>query len=87
VVIPSALEYAEDMQDLQFLIYEATPDDYGDLFTAEKFRQHLRVFPEGQFIALDTETGRIVGITASMRMDFDPERPFVESWTTTTGFG
>jgi hypothetical protein len=87
VVIPSALDYAEEMQDLQFLIYDATPDDYGDCLTAAKFRQHLQAFPEGQFVALDTETGRIVGITASLRMRFDPERPFLESWATTTGDG
>ena len=87
VVIPSALEYAEEMQNLQFLIYEATPDDYGDCLTAAMFRQHVQVFPEGQFVALDSETGRVVGITASLRMRFDAERPFLESWTTTTGFG
>ncbi len=86
-VIPSALEYVEEMQGLQFLIYDATPDDYGDCLTAAMFRQHVQVFPQGQFIALDTDTGRIVGITVSMRMNFDPSRPFVEPWVTTTGYG
>jgi hypothetical protein len=87
LVIPSALEYVEEMQDLLYLIYDVTPDDYGDLFTAAMFRQHLQVFPEGQFIALDTDSERIVGITVSMRMDFDPAKPFVEPWVTTTGYG
>jgi hypothetical protein len=86
-VIPSALEYVEDMQDLLYLIYDATPDDYGDLFTAEMFRQHLQVFPEGQFIARDGDNGKLVGITVSMRMDFDPAKPFVEPWVKTIGYG
>jgi hypothetical protein len=86
-VIPSALEYVEEMQDLLFLIYDVTSDDYEDLFTAEMFGQHLQVFPEGQFIALDSEAERIVGITVSMRMNFDASRPFVEPWVTTTGYG
>lgn len=86
-VIPASAQHVEAMEALQFLIYEATPDDRGDCLTADMFRQHLAVFPEGQFITLDTETNRIVGITASMRMNFDASRPFIEPWVVTTGYG
>lgn len=87
MVLPSAAEYADEMEDLQLLIYNATADNRGDCLTAAMFRCHLRVFPEGQFIAQDTDTGRIVGITASMRMNFDPDKPMAEPWMVTIGGG
>jgi|FLYN01.1.fsa_nt_gi GNAT superfamily N-acetyltransferase len=87
LLLPSAVEYAEEMEALQFLVYEATADDYGDCLTADMFRRHMQVFPEGQFIALDTDSERIVGLTASMRMNFDITRPFAEPWVVTIGHG
>jgi GNAT superfamily N-acetyltransferase len=85
-VIPSAREYAEAMEDLQVLVYEmGEREECDDCLTAARFREHIRVFPEGQFIALDG--GRVVGLTASMRMRFDPSQPMAEPWTVTIGNG
>lgn len=84
VVIPSSAEYADQMVELMCAAYNCTPDE---TFTAEQFRTHMRVFPEGQFIAIDTDTNRVVGLTASMRVDFDPNFPLLESWVETTNYG
>jgi len=86
VVIPSAVEYAQAMEALQFLVYDiGSLDDCDDCLTAAKFREHVRIFPEGQFIALDG--GRVVGVTASMRINFDPDQPMAEPWVKTIGDG
>jgi len=88
VVIPSAAEYADQMQALQYLLYDVPADEAPvGVLRAEHFRNHLRVFPEGQFIALEVETNRVVGLTVSMQMAFDPTQPLLESWVSTTGYG
>jgi GNAT superfamily N-acetyltransferase len=86
-ILPTTAAYAEEMEALHCLTYDIEPGECDDCLTAAKFRQHVRVFPEGQFVALDTATNRIVGLTVSMRIDFDPNRPFVEPWMNTIGDG
>ena len=88
VVKPSSEQYAEKMEQLQLLVYNPSPEEGLDgILTAEHFRNHLRVFPEGQFIAVDTETDAVVGLTASMRLDFNPATSLLDSWEATTGDG
>ncbi len=90
VVIPAKPEYVEQMESLHQRAYgyrAADVSDCDECLTAEKFRNHLRVFPEGQFIALDTATDDVVGATVSMLIDFDPASPVLEAWVKTTDFG
>jgi hypothetical protein len=88
VVKPSSEQYVEKMEQLQILVYEPTPEEGLDgILTADCFRNHLRVFPEGQFIAVDTATDEVVGLTASMRLDFYPAESLLDSWSATTGDG
>ena len=88
VVIPSAAEYADQMQELQYTLYDVPRDEAPvGVLRAEHFRNHLRVFPEGQFMALEVETGRVVGLTVCMRIPFEPAQPLLESWVATTGYG
>lgn len=87
VVVPSSAEYTEQMQQLQHIVYHSTPEQPDGVLLAEHFRNHLKVFPEGQFIALDTTTNTVVGLTVSMRMNFDPNKPFIEPWSVTIGDG
>jgi len=61
-------------------------DDAAEALTAEKFRQHLAIFPEGQFIALDKTTDRVVGLTASMRVNLDAHDA-AKSWAELTNDG
>jgi len=90
VVIPSQSKYVEQMEELHQRAYGYRASgitDCDECLTAQKFLNHLRVFPEGQFIALDTATDQVVGSTVSMRMDFDPANPVLEAWVKTTDFG
>lgn len=93
VVIPGTAHYAQQMETLHRIAYDyvgyspSEPDARDECLTADKFRHHLRLFPEGQFIALDAATRQAVGGTVSMRMGFDPARPMLEPWVKTTDFG
>jgi ribosomal protein S18 acetylase RimI-like enzyme len=40
-------------------------------WTAGQLQSHLAVFPEGQLVAVDPDTGRIVGMAASLRLRWD----------------
>lgn len=84
-IVPSTPRYAEAMQDLMHLVYRTTRADPDGTFTAAMFKRHMQLFPDGQFIALDA--GRVVGLTASMRIPFDPAQPFIEGWYTTISDG
>ncbi len=55
--------------------------------TAEKYARHLEIFPEGQFLALEVETDTVIGVTTSMRLDFDPVKPCLRSWAEITSDG
>lgn len=88
VVIPSTRAYADPLAQCHQAAYgytpaEATPED----LTAEKFARHQQLFPEGQFMALEVETDRIVGAAVSMRLDFDPRKPDLRSWSQITTYG
>jgi hypothetical protein len=89
VVVPSSTEYVEQMQALQFELYDVPSVDEASVgvLCAEHFRNHLRVFPEGQFVALEVDTNRVVGLTVCMRIAYDPRKPLLESWMSTTGYG
>jgi len=87
IVIPSSAQYAEQMEDLMHASYGTTREDPEQVFTAAMFRQHLDIFPEGQFIAVDTETDMVVGVTISMRKNFDPNQRVTEGWWASIGYG
>ena len=84
VVVPSSAKYAEQMVELMCATYGCKPSQ---TFSAEQFRTHQQIFPEGQFIALDVDSDRVVGLTASMRVDFDPAQPLMARWVETTNYG
>jgi len=86
-IIPSSAQYAEQMETLTGIVYETNPRDEDECFNADHFRAHLNVFPEGQFIAVDTQTDTVIGLTASMRYNFNPGHPIHESWWQIVGYG
>jgi ribosomal protein S18 acetylase RimI-like enzyme len=45
------------------------PDD--EPWTEEQLASHLRVFPEGQLVAVDRSTGRVIGMAASLIVRWD----------------
>ena len=90
-VVPSSAQYLGQMEMCHQLAYGYTSEeDISDLdseaLTAEKFRQHLAIFPAGQFIALDKATDRVVGLTVSMRVDLNAHDA-AKSWAELTNDG
>jgi len=59
----------EDFDTIERISRITYPDDFP--WTAEYLSKHLIVFPEGQFVAVDTETGEVVGMAASLIINWD----------------
>jgi GNAT superfamily N-acetyltransferase len=80
---------AEAMQDLFLATFDpdATPDNCEQCMVAAQFRHHRLLFPEGQFIAWDTEAARLVGFSVTMRAEYDPTHPHLDSWWVSSGEG
>jgi len=88
VIRPAALADINQMEAVQRETYpDFDPEHHEDTLTAAHFRKHLEIFPEGQFVALDSATNRVVGLTSGMRLAFDPAVPFLKSWLDITGSG
>ena len=81
-VIPASARYAEQVEALQHAAYD---DD--DVINAEMFRSMVAHFPEGQFLAVETDTDTVVGLTSGMIIQFEPTEDLRESWKATTGDG
>lgn len=47
-------------------VYPGTP-----VWTAEQLKSHLDIFPSGQFVAVNEETNKIVGMAASLIISWD----------------
>jgi hypothetical protein len=85
-ILPSSARYVEQMEALLHTAYGSTPGD-DECLTADMFLEHIVRFPEGQYIAVDGDD-RVIGLTASLRMNFDPRRPVLsEPWWVTIGYG
>lgn len=84
-VVPSEPQYADEMTAHMARVYGMANGDFDQIFTAEMYRQHIAVFPEGQFTAFHGD--QVVGVTSSMRIRFDPARPMNEPWWVTVGEG
>lgn len=55
-------ERAEECASLQPLCYPTLAEN--EQVTAAQFIRHVQVFPEGQFMAIERDSGRVVGTTA-----------------------
>ena len=87
-ILPGAERYTVQMENLMATVYNLDPQNDEDcLFNAAHFRQHLAIFPEGQFVAVDTSTDTVVGLTVSMRIHFNPHEPMLTSWWELIGHG
>ena len=84
-VVPSSAKYLGQMEMCHQQAYGYSGVD-SEALTAAKFRQHLEIFPAGQFIALDKSTDRVVGLTVSMRVNLDAHDE-AKSWAELTNDG
>jgi GNAT superfamily N-acetyltransferase len=64
-------ELIPQLVELQILCYPTLADS--SRLKAPHFESHLRIFPEGQWVALDGE--RVVGMSAGFLITFDFEHP------------
>ena len=58
-------EHAEACGMLEQVCYPSLSDD--EKIRPEQFHRHITQFPAGQFVALDTRSGRVVGCTGGFR--------------------
>ena len=88
-VVPSSAKYLGQMEMCHQLAYGYSATDAAadsEALTAAKFRQHLAIFPAGQFVAVDKTTDRVVGLTVSMRVDLKAHDA-AKSWAELTNDG
>ena len=71
VVHRTGPEHAERLEQLQQIVFPTLAPE--ERFRAEHYRRHVELFPEGQFCVLDGV--RVVGMTSTVRMDFDFAHP------------
>lgn len=86
-VLPATHERSVELQQLAMLAYEVSPQVAARYWSTKMFRARNEAFPEGQWMAVDTTTGKVIGYTSGMRFDFDRNAPLLETWERTTGYG
>lgn len=89
-VIPARMGYANQMEICHQVAYgysAAGADEEPESLTAAKFRQHLQIFPEGQFMALDVAADLVVGTSSNMRLNFNLRKQNARSWAEITNDG
>jgi GNAT superfamily N-acetyltransferase len=75
-IVHTRPEHGEALEKIQHLVYPTLTDD--ELYTAKKYRKHIEIFPQGQFVALVTYEGRaplVAGSTVTFRTNFDFDHP------------
>ena len=86
-LVPAAANYVEPIQALACAAYNIDPALADEWFPLEQYHSRIKHFPEGQVIAIDRANGKVIGMTSSMRFQFNPEATFLETWDRTTGYG
>ena len=87
VVVPARPEHAQGMEDLIRAVYDMAPDEPLDDLYVDTFLKHMQIFPEGQWVALDVLTNRVVGTTTNLLMNFDLARPVLKPWLESVDYG
>jgi len=82
VLVHTQPEHAEALGELQRIVFPTLAPE--ERFEARHYKKHIELFPEGQFCVLDEASGqvvprqglpRVVGMTSTIRMDFDFDHP------------
>jgi GNAT superfamily N-acetyltransferase len=89
VILPTDLDYLDDLVKVQREAYNLTPDEYDhpEIMQAYKYESHLRVFPDGQFMALEAFEDKVVGACVSQIIDHDLAQPVTHAWAKATNYG
>lgn len=76
--------YAEDFSQITKLSRQIYPNDTP--WKEEELASHLELFPQGQFVAVESKTGEIVGMSASLIILWD-DYDINENWNEFTDGG
>jgi GNAT superfamily N-acetyltransferase len=66
-------EHVAQLDELQRIVFPTLAP--AERFEARHYLRHIEQFPEGQLCVVETATDRVVGMTSTVRMDFDFEHP------------
>lgn len=75
-IVSTTADHADSLEALQRLVFPTLAEE--ELFRAEHYLKHLELFPEGQFIAIDTTAASeatVVGMTTTLRQSDACLRP------------
>ncbi|HEX5063533.1 MAG TPA: GNAT family N-acetyltransferase [Kofleriaceae bacterium] len=64
-------EHALQLEELQRIVFPTLADE--QRFKAPHYRKHVELFPQGQLVVVDG--ARVVGMTSTIRYDFDFAHP------------
>lgn len=87
IITQTQHEHADGIADLSLVLFGDRGYPPEDIYTAEKVHSQIRLFPEGQLVAVDTQTGQVVGHTTSMRIQFNLDQHEPHSWAEITDSG
>ena len=74
VLCNTRAEHAEALGELQRIVFPTLAPE--ERFEARHYLRHIELFPEGQFCVVDRLLrDRVVGMTSTIRMDFDFDHP------------
>jgi GNAT superfamily N-acetyltransferase len=73
IVCRTGPEHADRLEALQRIVFPTL--DPEERFRAEHYRHHVAMFPAGQLCVVEPATDRVVGMTSTIRMDFDFAHP------------
>lgn len=68
-IVPMQQTHADALEQLQYIVFPDLQED--EILHAPQYRQHVNIFPEGQFVATDGE--KIIGATSSIRYHYNPD--------------
>lgn len=72
-VVRTEPAHADALEELQRIVFPTLAPE--QRFRAEHYRKHVELFPEGQLCVVAEGTGLVVGMTSTIRLDFDFEHP------------
>lgn len=71
VVMKTGPQHVEQLEQLQKIVFPTLSP--AERFEAQHYLKHIQLFPDGQFCVVDG--ARVVGMTSTIRHDFDVEHP------------
>jgi GNAT superfamily N-acetyltransferase len=72
-VVHTQPEHYAQLEELQRIVFPTLAPE--ERFEARHYAKHVELFPAGQFCVVDLTSNRVVGMTSTIRLDFDFEHP------------